>query len=576
MPESSPTYKVKYFQTNQFSILVSTQGGTEDDLNALTKELIAKSSEIIQGFDGYENAKLSPASQYYVDPVPSMDHCYVSKLSASRSPVITPRGKSSLAFVDIEGGDEDQIRFFRMINGLEAQLRNGPPREGVTLDAVSPSWLVRSVSEGSGTGGPGGWPMAYRGAPELAPYQIRYRRIRNRLIDDAILWIRALLAETLGFSWPKIRTLEDIVTNTNKGEGVHVIILDTIPTSDTNRAYQRYKDKHPLINSLLTPNGRLKQYPLDPTIKTEIDGLTAVAHDYDMSDHGLFVAGVIHTIAPLAKLHLIEVLNCNGIGNSDSMTFGLNKALQIMKDTNNASQSFVVNCSFTVDLPLEARHLLTRVFAGTAADFFTRWDKELEDEILKKILDPVWLASQKTWLQQLCDTIYYYESRVIAAAGNDRLSTEEDAPQARMPAALSSVQGVGALPRLAARLQNGQRSTASYSNLADTPSRIGIVTLGGEAGEWQGVLGLYLGQFPGGEANNTNWAWWPGTSFATPILSGITALTLSDMAQSASAPGGTRSRQVAQQAIDRMYNIQRIIEDGRAEGGADILDVIQG
>jgi hypothetical protein len=41
---------------------------------------------------------------------------------------------------------------------------------------------------------------------------------------------------------------------------------------------------------------------------------------YRMTDHGLFVAGIIHTIAPQAELHLIEVLNPYGVGDLESIT----------------------------------------------------------------------------------------------------------------------------------------------------------------------------------------------------------------------------------------------------------------
>ena len=68
------------------------------------------------------------------------------------------------------------------------------------------------------------------------------------------------------------------------------------------------------------------------------------------------------------------------------------------------------------------------------------------------------------------------------------------------------------------------------------------MTLGGEPGEEQGVLGLYLGEFPGGEPNCTRWAWWAGTSFATPILTGAIAAVLSSRA-------GHRRTQAAVKAL---------------------------
>jgi subtilisin family serine protease len=158
---------------------------------------------------------------------------------------------------------------------------------------------------------------------------------------------------------------------------------------------------------------------------------------------------------------------------------------------------------------------------------------------------------------------------VIAAAGNDHRPGQSVAPQARVPAAFDSVQGVGALPKALPR-KNGKLKKASYSNQADKPRKIGITTLGGEEGEGQGVLGLYLGEFPCGEPNCTKWAWWAGTSFATPVVTGVTVAVLSNMI------GTDRQTQVA---IERLYypgqNINKIVLDGDVEQEEDGLSMIQ-
>jgi subtilisin family serine protease len=54
-----------------------------------------------------------------------------------------------------------------------------------------------------------------------------------------------------------------------------------------------------------------------------------------------------------------------------------------------------------------------------------------------------------------------------------------------------------------------------------------VATFGGNASDAlepeEGVMGVYSGEFPDGQPNETGWAYWSGTSFATGIMSGIAA-----------------------------------------------------
>jgi subtilisin family serine protease len=126
---------------------------------------------------------------------------------------------------------------------------------------------------------------------------------------------------------------------------------------------------------------------------------------------------------------------------------------------------------------------------------------------------------------------------------------------------------VGAFPKRQKVGPNNKWITASYSNLADRPKFTGVTTFGGEPGEGSGALGLYLGKFPCGEANCTKWAWWAGTSFATPIFTGIVAAVLSG--------DGTGPLPAAQAAIDILNN-RDIIKQSISVDDEDGLDVTQG
>jgi len=133
-------------------------------------------------------------------------------------------------------------------------------------------------------------------------------------------------------------------------------------------------------------------------------------------------------------------------------------------------------------------------------------------------------------LEFLFNQLYGLGKQAIAAAGND--ARDKVRTPARYPAALKSVKGVGAFPRSLEKLSTGKYRPSVFSNLSESPDKKGVVTrgigtLGGEEGDRQGVLGLYIGEFPDGSRNDSKWAWWAGTSFAAPILTGTVASILS-------------------------------------------------
>jgi subtilisin family serine protease len=91
----------------------------------------------------------------------------------------------------------------------------------------------------------------------------------------------------------------------------------------------------------------------------------------------------------------------------------------------------------------------------------------------------------------------------------------------RLPARFETVLGVAATT-------SDPRRPARYSNVGDE-QELGdhVATFGGNSSEAlepeDGVIGLYSGEFPDKRPNETGWAFWSGTSFATAIVSGIAA-----------------------------------------------------
>jgi hypothetical protein len=449
----------------------------------------------------------------------------------------------SILVCDMENAPQDPLEFIEFISSLSKPGDPDNPDDGLIVNkefaglrvkAISPNWLSSGASQGGATGGPGGWPVPYRGNPSRAPYQFR------QLISDL--------------------KKED---NDNKkaniygdGEGVDVVILDTAPSPhELVAAYKECKGWHPLISTLLGPNGKLKLYPASYEEHVRMGSTSLNEHDYKMADHGLFAAGIIHSIVPKATIHLIEALNPLGVGDLESLVSGFHKIFKNrIYDPGKPEQKVVINCSWMLEPPIVADHRRDP-------------DSEFEQRVMEMVSS---YRNDAFALKDLCELFANMGKHVIAAAGNDWKGAGDRtiAPATRYPAAFLRTYGVGALPKDSKPGKNGKYEASKYSNLADIPENVKkITTLGGEEGEGQGVLGLYLGEFPGCEAkpNCTKWAWWAGTSFATPILTATIASVLS----------GPHKPGTIQAAVGALYDKHIIDEQKKTEADEDVMEAAQ-
>jgi subtilisin family serine protease len=302
-----------------------------------------------------------------------------------------------------------------------------------------------------------------------------------------------------------------------------------------------------------------------------------------MTEHGLFVAGIIHNLAPAAELHLFEVLNPDGVGDLESIAKGLWEVFDQF-----AGEPLVVNCSLVLNMPHNGAQI-PELDQEILKEIVQDWREDQDyDYLVASPAGEAWLERQSQSIKWICDLLYLHGSKVIAAAGNDGKEKQER-PHARFPAAFDSVAGVGALPKGPVKSMSGtavRYTTASYSNISDEPGKEGVTTFGGEEGEKNGVLGVYTGEFPAdpnptwwrrflnwvivllggrvaGPRNLTDMAWWAGTSFATPILTGKIAAILSNI-----QPASTES------AIVTSHN-KKIIMDDQTVQHEDAMVVIQ-
>jgi len=395
----------------------------------------------------------------------------------------------SIAVYDLNNAPPDPGTLMTIVQDLHPQLmRRFREDPRFMLQGTLPNWLTSVASQSGGTGGPGGRPFPYIGNRRTAPYRFS---LQKQLEEKGIY---------------------------GDGTGVDVVILDTAPCAqDLVAAYKELAD-HPLVPTLLGPRGKLHLYPATYEDQLRMTCTSLNDYDYKMTDHGLFIAGIIHSIVPNAEIHLIEVLNPYGVGDFWSFTRGL---MTIFEKIYKPRGKMVVNCSWMLEFPrddLQARH---KDIDGDPDARFAEIVRTFsaEDEKVSKIL---LLA-----LEFLLNRLYALGKQAVAAAGNDGKKDDPRPVAARYPAALTRVAGVGSLPNSREKRANNKFMPSRYSNVSDAPPRNGIATFGGEEGEGKGVLGLYIGEFPCC-CNVSKWAWWAGTSFATPILTAAIASVLSD------------------------------------------------
>ncbi len=305
------------------------------------------------------------------------------------------------------------------------------------------------------------------------------------------------------------------------GENVRVGLFDSSPFEQTG-CYR--------FDGWLSfpPAGREGANPLElhtwrpVAVPVTVPGPTDL--DIDISDHGLFAAGLTYGVAPEAELHLVEVLNSHGQGDLHSLL----RAMVWFTEE-------VLDCSDGHLHLTEAEQLLTGTIYNLS--LVARPDNEGDDlpadvrDIICEVAalfnypqTPFPVISLELIMQMIIDR----GGVIVSAAGNG--SADKRVPLTTgLPAAYDNVIGVGASNR------QGQRSC--YSNTGDLyapggdgrddpASQSGCVPghttcATGDANCPFGVVSV-ASKLPGGPG----FAYWVGTSFATPLVSGLAAMRL--------------------------------------------------
>ncbi len=269
-------------------------------------------------------------------------------------------------------------------------------------------------------------------------------------------------------------------------------------------------------------------------------GLSAVHVFTDISDHGLFVAGMIHAVAPKSDIHLYQVLDQYGCGDLYTLITQLHTFISQVEADRQAGllKGAVINLSLGVLRP-RASDAFTGTIEVTQTDDVTQYmlaltpTEQLAQAYALLADDPV---------RSLLFTMYAADQMhitVVAAAGNDSWRDQYQTqarfgPQTR-PAAYPFVIGVAG--------SNANRQRSCFSNWGDVSAPageggLGLVPVVSDtevisvtstcAASFETPL---VGPVRFSQRYGQGYATWNGTSFATPLVSGLAALVLEAGAQ---------------------------------------------
>lgn len=277
------------------------------------------------------------------------------------------------------------------------------------------------------------------------------------------------------------------------GEGILIGVFDTLPfvTDPDNPAHYDIE----WVTADWAPGSPMLTLSA-LSLEDDPDGLASGGGlGSGMINHGLFVAGLVHSVAPDSTIQLIRVLDKDNVGDMFTLTQSLYNFL--LPSNRDGYAGAVINLSLGIRMPpLEARNL-----AGLPRE-------------IQALQDLITVAR--------CSNVV-----VVAAAGNNsaKVSTPE---LPNLPAAWSSVIGVSA--------SNINDGLSCFSNQGD------IGAPGGDGRETDGPAEIcrprirecrdkecpfaVIGPVSRTQSASTGFAYWTGSSFAAPMVSGLAAQVL--------------------------------------------------
>ncbi len=439
-------------------------------------------------------------------------------------------------------GESNTRQIVNLINHNLDKLRQDGQ---IPVIAAMPNWLGAGTGHCHGDGGGGGAPIP---TPGTCPISAGDWPIQLPDLD------------------PKSNPDTPLIGMT--GENVTVFVLDAMPeitpVDQVLAAATKAGGSNLLLQKMANQMTGVEQPPINRTYQT-LPALLAEdapdeivsGHDinlqpygFKMEDHGLAVTGIVRQLAPGATIEYIRVLNDFGTLDTHTLIDELQKIRvrmdQSVEEGGLRDQPVVINLSLVIapsDEEIVGVWYGDNGFSGSDA-----FNKMRDDTVLLRV-----------GLHKVIQSLTAAGAVIVAAAGND--SNTPDIPMRRgprYPAAFPEVISVGALDKCG--------NAAPYSNYpAKAPNHNAIASYGGgrpkpvpiipkgqpippntfgpdphfmtAATDVDGVVGVYSARtYPRlseddatveySDPDEHAWAYWSGTSFATPIISAVAARIL--------------------------------------------------
>ncbi len=303
----------------------------------------------------------------------------------------------------------------------------------------------------------------------------------------------------------------DRLTQSN-GDGSRIVIFDTSPyTTEGLQTETRARMSVNLCSHL---------------VPMPANDAPADATGY-MRDHGLFAAGLSYAVAPNSELHLVRVLNDNAVGDMFTLVKGITEfTINSALGNGNRLNGYVYNFSLGIKRD-----------PGTLPADILDLNSKLIQEMQNKGLTPPELVDGLPLLslEAPINSARALGAVIIAAAGNDSAELNPALTE-NAPASFNSVLGVQAtnldsnrscyanIGETGAPGADGGPVTPVPTDPASTASNCAPRLADCNAGAPcpYGIVSLVSEQ-----ADTVGFAYWVGSSFASPLVAGAAADALS-------------------------------------------------